>query len=156
MRFKLLFIFLCSILFSQGVKEEYRTILLASIETDVPDYLIVGLIYAESRNNPKCVSAYRADGSRDEGIVQLNSKYLDYFKWKFNKNQKIDPFNPESAIPVCARILAYNYKIFGNWIEALAAYRQGVQGVKKNGIDSKSYKYIDSVFSYGILFERSK
>jgi soluble lytic murein transglycosylase-like protein len=114
-------------------------------ETKVPTYILKGLIYAESDGVVKAVSYHKKDPYRDEGIVQLNSRYLSYFRWRFNKGVKIDPYDPIEAIPIAARILAFNYKYFGNWTQALAAYRQGITGVKRNGVTSESLLYVDKI-----------
>lgn len=145
------FLLCCSFAFPQ---EEYISIVeKASKETGVPLSILMGVILTESDGVFSCVSPYRADGHRDEGIMQLNSKYLSYFSWKFNKGVKVDPLSPSSAIPVGARILAHNYKFFGSWVEALAAYRQGITGVLKHSVTHASFLYIDSVFTRGAPYE---
>jgi soluble lytic murein transglycosylase-like protein len=126
----------------------------ASRETGVPVHIIMGVILSESSGDPGCVSPYRLDGHRDEGIMQLNSKYLDYFSWKFNRGVKVHPFSPSSSIPVGARILAFNFRYYENWVEALAAYRQGIGGVNKNSVTHASFCYIDNVFRYGMKYKK--
>jgi len=86
--------------------------------------------------------------------MQLNSKYLQYFAWKFNNNRKIDPFSVSSCIPVGARILKFNFDYYENWIEALAAYRQGISGVQKDGVTHESFHYIENVLSMGMPYRK--
>lgn len=138
-------VFLLCTAFACGQGQYTQIMEKACKETGVPYYILYGVLENESNWNLACVSPRRSDGFRDEGIAQINSKYLLYFKWKFNKDKEIDPFSPESAIPVAARILAYNYKYFGTWAEAIAAYRQGVTGVRKKGITHSSAIYVDKV-----------
>lgn len=129
--------------------DKYQEIIKKSCkEEGIPTFVLAGLLWAESEGNPNSISGKRADGSRDEGIAQLNSKYLDYFSWKFNKGKKINPFDPSVAIPVAARILKHNYAHFGNWYEAIAAYRQGIKGVEKDGITHHSVKYLLKIDEY--------
>lgn len=151
--FKFYFLFLSAGLFA--ATPSYLPIVeKASRETGVPVHIIMGVIITESNGDPSCASARRADGHRDEGIMQLNSKYLDYFSWKFNRGVAVLPFAPASSIPVGARILAFNFRYYGNWVEALAAYRQGIGGVQKNSVTHASFCYIDHVFEYGMKYRK--
>jgi soluble lytic murein transglycosylase-like protein len=120
----------------------------------VPVHIVMGVILVESEGTALCASAYRKDGFRDEGIMQLNSKYLKEFATWYNRGKPINPFAPKEAIPVGVKILAYNYSVYGNWIEALAAYKQGVYGVQKNGVTHDSFHYIESVFSKGAMYRK--
>jgi soluble lytic murein transglycosylase-like protein len=148
MKYTLFLLFLGATMHGAPSLEKYKPIIeQACKETKVPEYILKGLIYAESDGYPQAVSKRREDGHRDVGIVQLNSKYLGYFTWKFNKGKKVDPYDPSVAIPVAARILAYNYKYFGNWMHALAAYRQGITGVKRNGIIPSSLLYAEKILT---------
>lgn len=151
MKFALLFLFLPSLSFCDNL-DAYRDIIeLASKKAKVNPGIVAGVLMAESEGKADAVSKYRPDGYRDEGIAQLNNRYLKYFAWKYNNSVKVDPFSPKSAIPVAAQILANNYKLLGNWIEAIAAYRQGVYGVLSNGVTHESSIYVEKVLKYGYL-----
>lgn len=143
----------CTLCLSMAQPPYFIEVQRACKETGVPVYIVMGVIIAESEGSAKAVSPRRPDGHRDEGIMQLNSKYLFYFTWRFNRGQSIDPFSPKDAIPVGVRILACNYRYYGNWVEALAAYRQGIYGVYKNGVTHASFHYIETVFKKGAPYK---
>ena len=153
MRFRLLLLCLATFVSAQRYGQYHDLIMKASREAKIPASLLAGLLYAESEGVASCTSERRADGYRDEGIAQLNSRYLPYFAWKFNKGKKVDPYSPAQAIPVAARILKFNYAYFGDWVEAIAAYRQGITGILNNGVTHISALYVDKVLQKGYLLE---
>jgi soluble lytic murein transglycosylase-like protein len=143
-----IFLGISSWLFGQEMIKYQGLINKVCKEEGIPSFILTGLIWVESKGDPLCVSSRRANGGRDEGIAQLNSTYLSYFTWFYNKNVPIDPFNPASAIPIAARILKHNKIHFENWPEAIAAYRQGITGVEKNGITHISALYVARIYEF--------
>jgi len=105
-----------------------------SVETHVPLSIIRGIVMYESNGDINAIRHNR-DGTVDRGPGQLNSQYISYFEWKFNEGRAIDPHSAESIL-ITARILAHNYKIFGSWEKAITAYKWGVQGTRKYGVDT--------------------
>jgi hypothetical protein len=65
-------------------------------DNDISFTLVLAIIKVESNFNPNSQSAIRNDGSRDQGLVQINSKYLSYESNRFHQN--FDPLNPYDAI----------------------------------------------------------
>jgi soluble lytic murein transglycosylase-like protein len=149
----MLFLFLVFRLFAKQPLY-YEEVQKASIASGVPAYIVMGLILTESEGCVLAASPYRKDGFRDEGIMQLNSKYLSYFAKTFNGDKVINPFSIKEAISVGVKILAYNFSVYGNWVEALAAYKQGVYGVQRNGVTHDSFHYVESVFVKGAPYRK--
>ncbi len=88
----------------------------------------------ESNFNPNALSP---DG-HDRGMFQLRDTY--------NKIRGIqNPFDPVESYQHATKILLANFKTFKSYKLMLAAYRQGVQGVKDHGIDPISRLYVNRI-----------
>jgi len=112
----------------------------------VPAWILAGVIDYES-GYYEYAENYNADsGTWDLGIAQLNSRYLIDFSNRFNNGQIIDPFNPLVSIKVAARYLASNYKTFGDWQYAVAAYNCGPERAKSRPWPDKTERYVKEVF----------
>ena len=61
-----------------------------------PSKLLDAIRWEESRNESHAVN-YNKNGTRDLGPYQLNSAYLDDFRWRYNKGKKINPFSEKEA-----------------------------------------------------------
>lgn len=98
--------------------------LIAKVEQEkgLPPGLLTALIQKESDFDPNAVSP--------KGYVGLMQMGEDASK-DVNLNPA-DRTNPEKAIPAGAEYLAKQYRMFGNWPQALAAYNWGAGNVKKN------------------------
>ncbi|HZV49916.1 MAG TPA: lytic transglycosylase domain-containing protein [Candidatus Dormibacteraeota bacterium] len=88
----------------------------ASATWGVPDSILSALLEQESGFNPSAVSPAGA-----EGIAQ--------FLPSTASGLGVDPWDPASAIPGAARLLASYYQRFGSWDLALAAYNAGPAAV---------------------------
>ncbi|MBU1080887.1 MAG: transglycosylase SLT domain-containing protein [Spirochaetes bacterium] len=122
----------------QGIPIEfYAYFVQAAEETRFPMTVLRDLIARaeNTRWNPAAESPVRSDGHRDRGLCQHNSKYVAYFAERYNNGIPYNPMNPAEAIPVTARILADNLARLGSLDLSVAAYRQGVDGVRSNGPD---------------------
>jgi soluble lytic murein transglycosylase-like protein len=117
----------------------------ASDETGVPVWLLARLIKRESNWNSSLVNI-NADGTKDLGICQLNEKYIPDFEWRYNHGSKIDAFNPDTSIYVCAKLLNALYKNTGNWVDAVGAYNCGLTRYKTGDIPDSTLRHIDAVF----------
>ena len=85
----------------------------------IPEEIAQKLVRAESGGSPRAVSPKGA-----QGLMQLmpgTAKELGV----------TDPFNPEQNIDGGMRYLAQQYKTFGDWPTATAAYNAGPGAVKK-------------------------
>lgn len=97
----------------------------AAAAQGIPAEILKGLIHQESHFNPKAVSHRGA-----KGIAQFTSIAL---KDQKQKGYNIDPWNVNQSIHGAARILRDNYKKFGSWEPAIAAYNAGAGAVAANG-----------------------
>ena len=92
----------------------------ASASTGTPAPLLAAILYNESRFQPDVVSSAGA-----EGIAQ--------FMPATAAANGVDPFDPSSAIPGAADLLAQFHAAFGSWTDAVAAYAAGGGAVEAAG-----------------------
>lgn len=86
----------------------------------IPEDLFLRLINLESRWNPKAVSPKGAIGLAQ--LMPPTARYLN-----------VDPWDPIDNLKGGARYLAEQYRRFGSWRLALAAYNAGPGAVEKYG-----------------------
>jgi peptidoglycan DL-endopeptidase CwlO len=84
----------------------------------LPTDLLAAQAWQESSFDP---SATNPSGA--QGLMQLMPQYYP----------GVDPFDPQQAIPAAAQTLSQNFKTFGSWSLALAAYNAGAGNVRKYG-----------------------
>jgi len=111
----------------------------------VPEWILAGVIQHESGYKEWAIN-HNTNGTMDQGIAQLNSRYLAYFAERFNDGQRVDPFNPLVSIRIAARYLASNYELFGDWQYAVAAYNCGPERAKSRPWPQTTERYIKEVF----------
>ena len=92
----------------------------ASASSGTPASLLASILYNESRFEPDVVSSAGA-----EGIAQ--------FMPATAAANGVDPFDPSSAIPGAANLLAQFHTAFGSWTDAVAAYAAGGAAVETAG-----------------------
>ena len=92
----------------------------AAAKSGTPAPLLAAILYNESRFQPGVVSSAGA-----EGIAQ--------FMPATAAANGVEPFDPSSAIPGAADMLAGFHKAFGSWTDAIAAYAAGGGAVEAAG-----------------------
>lgn len=92
----------------------------AATRHGVPEQLFMRLVRQESGWNPKARSRKGAIGLAQ--IMPATARYL-----------RIDPHNPRANLEGGARYLSEQYRRFGSWRLALAAYNAGPEAVERHG-----------------------
>lgn len=104
-------------------------------ETARPAWALDGIKMAESSGRDDAVG----DDGKSKGGYQINETFHDYYADLYGE---YDPFDPVQSRRVAMLILRDNYRQLGVWDWSIAAYRQGVTGVRKDG---PTQWYIDRV-----------
>ena len=101
---------------------------LASIITGAPEDLVKGFAFAESsfRPNPE------HPDPADKGMFGLHET-PEIHAERARKWGEYDALNPTDAAIIAGRILMDNFARLGDMDLAIAAYRQGVAGVRRDG-----------------------
>lgn len=123
------------------IPREYRNFI-RSLNLDLSPSLIYALVHYESWWYPTAVG-YNPNGTRDLGLMQLNSRYMHYFAAAhYTQNDPFDPFNPyhnlEVGLKHFASLLAY-YE--GDLTYALSAYNAGRYAVDRGHIPISTQSY---------------
>lgn len=97
--------------------EEKFAPIIAQVEEQngIPEGLLHRLIYQESRFRSDIISGEYVSSAGALGIAQIVPRW----------HPGVDPLDPEGAIRYAGRYLADNYRRFGSWRQALAAYNWG-------------------------------
>jgi soluble lytic murein transglycosylase-like protein len=129
-----------------SVPSEYAGLIeQASAKTGTPAPLLAAILYNESRFQPNVVSSAGA-----EGIAQ--------FMPATAAANDVSPFEPASAIPGAASLLAQFHEAFGSWTDAVAAYAAGGGAVEAAGgvpNDGSTPAYVASALAEAGMAEGS-
>lgn len=110
---------------SAVIPRQYRGIVLkAASVSSVPLPILARLICSESSWNEWLISGPNANGSYDYGIAGFNSHYIAWFQTILGP---FNPFRAEEAIPAAAMWLRMLHDEFGNWEDAVVAYKAGAR-----------------------------
>ena len=125
------------------VPEEYRDMFTdAAASAGIPLWALESVAYIETGFNPGAMSAPREDGNCDLGMMQFNSKYLEWYARRYNGAEPFDPLDPGEAIPIAAKHLSFLYDHYGTWADACLAYNAGIGAVDRDEIPESSYQYL--------------
>jgi soluble lytic murein transglycosylase-like protein len=116
----------------------------ASRNSGVPLEILESIAWAESQFKPWAKSPVRADGYRDLGIFQINTRYQEWFEKAYNRGRPFDPMNPYEAVPIVARHIRYLWKHYGHWPDVVIAYNRGTRA---RTLSDKSWEYLISVYT---------
>lgn len=98
----------------------------ATLGTIVPARLLRAVAIVESSERDYATG----DDGISIGRYQLNERYHAERAQRWGE---YDPRDPLQAGLIAARILEDNYRRLKDWTLAIAAYRQGIAGVRRNG-----------------------
>jgi hypothetical protein len=105
----------------------------AQIETGVPMMITLAVVAHESGGDLAHKPIKCTNGTYDLG-AGFNSRWIGWYAARFNSGRPIRYKHAESIV-IVARVLAWNLDTFGNWPEALTAYRRGQTWTRRNGVD---------------------
>lgn len=99
--------------------------LITQTETDygLPNDLLARLLYQESHYRADIISGATKSPAGALGIAQFMPATAN--------DLRINPLDPNQAIPAAARYLVQMFRIFGNWSAALGAYNFGAGNYRK-------------------------
>ena len=98
----------------------------AEVLTGAPADILHGIACAESDENDAAIG----DQGRSRGRFQINE---DFRAERVRLYGEYDPHDATEAAILAGRIYMANLARLGNETDAIAAHRQGVNGVKRNG-----------------------
>ena len=98
----------------------------ASHASGCPEWVLHGLAFAESSERDDAIG----DGGQSIGRYQLREIYHEARAARWGE---YDPRDPTEAGIIAGLIYMENLAALGNEDDAIAAYRQGIGGVRKNG-----------------------
>lgn len=119
-------------------------------EHGIPVRLLCTLIYAESQFCIHARSRQNANGTRDYGLMQLNSANYEHFKVVYMDERDYNILSPQANVHIGASYLADMYKIFGNWTQSLAAYNAGMYAAYCMRVPKSTVKYVRYILSRGV------
>jgi len=136
--------------FSYAFEVERSCWVEAGLRYSINPALLVAIAQQESSLNPEAINVSNRNGSRDIGLMQINS--LWFKRLKAHGITETDLYDPCLNIHIGAWILAQQIEIFGNTWEAVGAYNAGVAKNLKR--DELRTKYANSVYRrYVVLID---
>ena len=113
--------------------------------------ILISIAKQESGLNPKAIN-HNKNGSRDVGLMQINSKWFDYLKKK--GISETDLYDPCTSIKVAGLVLEENFKLYGRTWKAIGAYNTGT-GKKKMHVRRRK-KYASLIYENYYKYRRGK
>lgn len=89
----------------------------------IDPWLLYAIAWVESDYNPKVISRPNGNGTRDLGLMQINSRWLPTLR--ANGVPPAAVFNACASTYIGAWIMAKNFRRYGYSWEAIAAYNVG-------------------------------
>jgi len=101
----------------------------AELVTGAPAKLLQAIAITESDEQDTAIG----DGGKSRGRMQLNERFRAE---RVKKYGNYDPNDPEQSVRVAGFIYMENLRILKSQDAAIAAYRQGIRGIRKYGSTS--------------------
>ena len=98
-----------------------KAILAAALSHNIPPNLLRSVCYVESKHNPKALNKHDG-GSPSYGLCQIKFATAKHFGFRGSPSAL---FNPYTNARYAARYLDYQYRRYGSWYRAIAAYNKG-------------------------------
>jgi hypothetical protein len=95
----------------------------------MPAGILEGIMRAESEGYRWAIG----DDGHSKGPYQINERWHAYYARKYGE---YGPFNLVQARHVASLILRDNYRQLGVWDWSISAYRWGVAGFRRHGLDA--------------------
>lgn len=108
--------------------------------TGCPEYILRGYAFTESTNDPFAIG----DDGNSIGLCQLDERH--HTERVALIGREYNPRCPLDSLIVACALYMHNLAILGTERAAIAAHRQGVHGVQRDGIGDW---YVDRVWRYG-------
>lgn len=137
-------------------KKYQKFIIEICTENQVPIWIFARLIQSESNWNKNAINynykeiykkgrKIKIVDSTDKGIAQLNDKWYEYFSWKFNSFEEVNPFDDFQSLEISCKYLKHLYKSTNDWYDALCAYKTGLQKVYNKQVPEYIYEVVDKI-----------
>lgn len=128
------------------VPEEYRYFFI-----DFPyEYdwtYLAAMAHVESRFTANAVSPENWNGSRDEGLMQINNRYTKYFVYLYGF-EYFDPYNGHHSIQLAAAHLDNLVQKTDNIEDAVVAYNIGLSSFRQGKRIHSGNLYLQKVRSF--------
>jgi soluble lytic murein transglycosylase-like protein len=120
-----------------------------------PVEYILAIITTESAWRSLAIGTNKND-TKDSGLMQLNSRNYEEFKWRFNNYEDYDPLNSETNLQIGIQYLVYLYEMLDDWSLAIAAYNCGPTAVRNNKIPASTTRYVAEVLELARRLEYAR
>jgi soluble lytic murein transglycosylase-like protein len=131
----------------RDVPEEYRNLFnVASISAGIPPGVLESIAFVESGFYSQAISPPGAEGRRDLGMFQFNSKYMRWYSDTYNEGKDFDPMDPEEAVIIAAKHIRYLHDYYGHWPTVCLAYNAGIAAVDNDLVPDSSYRYLIKIY----------
>lgn len=116
--------------YSQIIPKKYLHLIFnASGQYHIPLYILVALVWSESRFSSHAINVNYWNGTEDYGLMQLNSSNYEGFKYVFNEGKNFDWFDPATNIRLGCSYLQWLHESFsktkGSWYRSLVFWNGG-------------------------------
>ena len=154
LKYKILFILVFCILLasSKNYPPAVEILPVQCFNNPYLDKLLDAIRIEESCNGKYILSINRnkkgKELSRDEGDYQHNNKNWLVFANLYNDGKRYNPYDPEKARRISRQYIVDNYKISGNYFDALVMYNCGLPHWLK-GAQYKSFQYAERILKKG-------
>jgi hypothetical protein len=118
----------------------------------VPEWIAARMIHNECPEwTPQAVGDRNRDGTRDYGLMQINSANIHKFSEWYRHGAHFDPFNARDSIDIGLAHLRWLYEKYGTWQNAVCAYNAGEWAVDHNRIPEATIAYARRILGFRFM-----